>query len=183
MAASFPDMLSYPPFLDPSSQFVPEEQWTLVQKDSTGVHAMQLLSSLRALVVDKVEHNPLNRLWLPRLGSSVQLRNLCPQIVLYAVELFLCTVQVAFSSAMALRSTSVGTLLSRTTPLLPTLTMSTAYRLSGFLDHVSPPTWTTVVCTRITVSSTWRVHAGTTPSFELLVPSVWLRYTFRHHLL
>ncbi|KAJ7085804.1 copper radical oxidase [Mycena belliarum] len=39
----------------------PAEKWTLVQKGSTGVHAMQLavISSTHALVVDKVEHNPL----------------------------------------------------------------------------------------------------------------------------
>ncbi|EIN07542.1 hypothetical protein PUNSTDRAFT_154813 [Punctularia strigosozonata HHB-11173 SS5] len=35
--------------------------WELVQKGSTGVHAMQLsiISSTHALIVDKVEHNPL----------------------------------------------------------------------------------------------------------------------------
>ncbi|KAI0748553.1 copper radical oxidase [Daedaleopsis nitida] len=61
MAASFPEMPSYPPLLDLSSKFVPEEEWTLVQKGSTGVHAMQLviISETHALVVDKVEHNPL----------------------------------------------------------------------------------------------------------------------------
>jgi hypothetical protein len=35
--------------------------WTLVQKGSTGVHAMQLavISESHALIIDKVEHNPL----------------------------------------------------------------------------------------------------------------------------
>ncbi|KAG5653704.1 hypothetical protein H0H81_011284 [Sphagnurus paluster] len=36
-------------------------KWTLTQKGTTGVHAMQLaiISSTHALIVDKVEHNPL----------------------------------------------------------------------------------------------------------------------------
>ncbi|KAF5386994.1 hypothetical protein D9615_001579 [Tricholomella constricta] len=36
-------------------------KWTLVQKGTTGVHAMQLaiISSSHAIIVDKVEHNPL----------------------------------------------------------------------------------------------------------------------------
>ena len=40
----------------PSSQ-----QWTLIQKGSTGVHAMQLaiISQTHGLIVDKVEHNPI----------------------------------------------------------------------------------------------------------------------------
>ena len=61
MAISYADMPSYPPLLDLSSKFVPEEEWTLVQNGSTGVHAMQLaiISQTHALVVDKVEHNPL----------------------------------------------------------------------------------------------------------------------------
>ncbi|KAJ7087770.1 copper radical oxidase [Mycena epipterygia] len=39
----------------------PTETWTLEQKGSTGVHAMQLaiISPTHALIVDKVEHNPL----------------------------------------------------------------------------------------------------------------------------
>ncbi|KAI0822841.1 copper radical oxidase [Trametes gibbosa] len=55
------DMPSYPPLLDLSSKFPAESQWTLVQNGSTGVHAMQLavISETHALVVDKVEHNPL----------------------------------------------------------------------------------------------------------------------------
>ncbi|KAI0664680.1 copper radical oxidase [Cubamyces menziesii] len=52
---------SYPPLLDLSSKFPVDSQWTLVQNGSTGVHAMQLavISETHALVVDKVEHNPL----------------------------------------------------------------------------------------------------------------------------
>ncbi|EKM55148.1 uncharacterized protein PHACADRAFT_143144 [Phanerochaete carnosa HHB-10118-sp] len=44
--------------LDTSS---PSEQWTLMQKGNTGVHAMQLavISDSHAIIVDKVEHNPL----------------------------------------------------------------------------------------------------------------------------
>ncbi|KAJ6463832.1 copper radical oxidase [Mycena vitilis] len=43
------------------SEVKPAEKWTLEQKGSTGVHAMQLviISSTHALIVDKVEHNPL----------------------------------------------------------------------------------------------------------------------------
>lgn len=60
-ATSAQDMPSYPPLLDLSSKFPAESQWTLVQNGSTGVHAMQLaiISETHALVVDKVEHNPL----------------------------------------------------------------------------------------------------------------------------
>jgi hypothetical protein len=38
------------------------QQWNLVQKGSTGVHAMQLaiISPTHAIIVDKVEHNPLS---------------------------------------------------------------------------------------------------------------------------
>ncbi|KAI0636680.1 copper radical oxidase [Trametes polyzona] len=61
MAAAFQDMPSYPPLLDLSAKFPAESHWTLVQNGSTGVHAMQLaiVSETHALVVDKVEHNPL----------------------------------------------------------------------------------------------------------------------------
>lgn len=39
----------------------PSPQWTLTQKGTTGVHAMQLavISETHAIIVDKVEHNPL----------------------------------------------------------------------------------------------------------------------------
>ncbi|TBU65526.1 copper radical oxidase [Dichomitus squalens] len=54
-------MASYSPPLDMSPRQVPGNQWTLVQKGSTGVHAMQLaiISETHALIIDKVEHNPL----------------------------------------------------------------------------------------------------------------------------
>nr|ABD61577.1 copper radical oxidase [Phanerodontia chrysosporium] len=41
--------------------FNPSETWTLTQKGNTGVHAMQLavISESHAIIVDKVEHNPL----------------------------------------------------------------------------------------------------------------------------
>ncbi len=54
-------MPSYQTVPDASVVFVPEYQWTRVQNGSTGVHAMQLavISDTHALVVDKVEHNPL----------------------------------------------------------------------------------------------------------------------------
>ncbi|KAJ7709615.1 copper radical oxidase [Mycena rosella] len=52
--ASLPPMLRMP-------DGDPTEKWTLEQKGSTGVHAMQLaiISPTHALIVDKVEHNPL----------------------------------------------------------------------------------------------------------------------------
>lgn len=48
------------PFTDLAA-FNPSSQWTLTQKGNTGVHAMQLavISESHAIVVDKVEHNPL----------------------------------------------------------------------------------------------------------------------------
>ncbi|KAJ7157025.1 copper radical oxidase [Mycena crocata] len=51
---------SLPPLLL-MSDTGPAEKWTLEQKGSTGVHAMQLviISPTHALIVDKVEHNPL----------------------------------------------------------------------------------------------------------------------------
>ncbi|KAI9069103.1 copper radical oxidase [Trametes sanguinea] len=61
LAASSHDLASNPAALDLSSQFPSGAPWTLVQNGSTGVHAMQLaiISETHALIVDKVEHNPL----------------------------------------------------------------------------------------------------------------------------
>lgn len=44
-----------------STQSTNNIQWNLVQKGTTGVHAMQLaiISSTHAIIIDKVEHNPL----------------------------------------------------------------------------------------------------------------------------
>lgn len=49
------------PFLAAQMATLPSPGWTLVQKGTTGVHAMQLaiISPTHALIVDKVEHNPL----------------------------------------------------------------------------------------------------------------------------
>lgn len=49
------------PLLELPSRSATEDDWTLVQQGSTGVHAMQLaiISETHALIVDKVEHNPL----------------------------------------------------------------------------------------------------------------------------
>ncbi|KAJ7510137.1 copper radical oxidase [Mycena galericulata] len=51
---------SLPPLLL-LSEVNPAEKWTLEQKGSTGVNAMQLaiISPTHALIIDKVEHNPL----------------------------------------------------------------------------------------------------------------------------
>ncbi|KAJ6597181.1 copper radical oxidase [Mycena vulgaris] len=59
-APSPSDYGSLPPLLLRSDDS-PAEKWTLEQKGSTGVHAMQLaiISPTHALLVDKVEHNPL----------------------------------------------------------------------------------------------------------------------------
>lgn len=44
------------------SSSIEHPQWSLVQKGTTGVHAMQLaiVSSSHAIIIDKVEHNPLS---------------------------------------------------------------------------------------------------------------------------
>ena len=54
----------------------PEGQWTLVQNGTTGVHAMQLavISDTHALVVDKVEHNPLTISGHPAWAALYNLR-------------------------------------------------------------------------------------------------------------
>ncbi|KZT09616.1 copper radical oxidase [Laetiporus sulphureus 93-53] len=51
----------YPPLFDFAAPSIPAAQWSLVQKGNTGVSAMQLavISESHALVIDKVEHNPL----------------------------------------------------------------------------------------------------------------------------
>ena len=76
MAVSYSDMPSYPPLLDLSSKFIPEDEWTLVQNGSTGVHAMQLaiISETHALIVDKVEHNPLTVSGHPAWAALYNLR-------------------------------------------------------------------------------------------------------------
>ncbi|KAH0583554.1 hypothetical protein H2248_009180 [Termitomyces sp. 'cryptogamus'] len=50
--------------------------WKLTQKGTTGVHAMQLaiISSSHALIVDKVEHNPLTISGHPAWGALYNLR-------------------------------------------------------------------------------------------------------------
>ncbi|PCH37880.1 hypothetical protein WOLCODRAFT_96037 [Wolfiporia cocos MD-104 SS10] len=54
-------MSDYPPLFDFATASEPASEWNLVQKGNTGVSAMQLavISDSHALVVDKVEHNPL----------------------------------------------------------------------------------------------------------------------------
>ncbi|CCM00010.1 uncharacterized protein FIBRA_02035 [Fibroporia radiculosa] len=51
----------YPPLFDYASSPPTASQWTLMQEGSTGVSAMQLavVSNSHALIIDKVEHNPL----------------------------------------------------------------------------------------------------------------------------
>lgn len=66
-----------------SPEFVPRvtarlsDQWNLVQKGSTGVHAMQLaiISATHALIVDKVEHNPLTISGHPAWAALYNLEN------------------------------------------------------------------------------------------------------------
>ena len=52
-------------------------EWELVQKGSTGVHAMQLaiISSTHALIMDKVEHNPLTIDGHPAWAALYNLEN------------------------------------------------------------------------------------------------------------
>ncbi|KAJ7286106.1 copper radical oxidase [Mycena rebaudengoi] len=54
----------------------PAKQWSLVQKGSTGVHAMQLsiISPTHALLVDKVEHNPLTLNGHPTWGALYNIK-------------------------------------------------------------------------------------------------------------
>lgn len=49
------------PLLSNLAASAPPSQWSLTQKGNTGVHAMQLavISESHAIIVDKVEHNPL----------------------------------------------------------------------------------------------------------------------------
>jgi hypothetical protein len=59
---SSPILPGHPPLLNFAHIVsTPSPRWSLIQKGSTGVHAMQLviISSTHALIVDKVEHNPL----------------------------------------------------------------------------------------------------------------------------
>ncbi|KAL4246063.1 Copper radical oxidase [Abortiporus biennis] len=51
-------------------------QWTLLQKGNTGVHAMQLavISESHAIIVDKVEHNPLTISGHPAWGALYNLK-------------------------------------------------------------------------------------------------------------
>jgi len=52
-------------------------KWTLIQKGTTGVHAMQLaiISATHALIVDKVEHNPLTVDGHPAWAALYHLEN------------------------------------------------------------------------------------------------------------
>ena len=55
----------------------PSNSWTLIQKGTTGVHAMQLaiISKTHALIVDKVEHNPLTIDGHPAWAALYHLEN------------------------------------------------------------------------------------------------------------
>ncbi|KAF7338078.1 Copper radical oxidase [Mycena venus] len=65
------------PLLTLLAEGEPAEKWTLEQKGSTGVHAMQLaiISPTHALIVDKVEHNPLTTDGRPAWGALYDLRS------------------------------------------------------------------------------------------------------------
>ncbi|RDB22279.1 Aldehyde oxidase GLOX [Hypsizygus marmoreus] len=56
-----PTPLDFPVFLETQAGSTASSKWTLTQRGTTGVHAMQLsiISSTHAIIVDKVEHNPL----------------------------------------------------------------------------------------------------------------------------
>jgi len=58
---SLPTSGTRPLFLEIQKDSDSSFQWTLTQKGATGVHAMQLavISSSHAIIIDKVEHNPL----------------------------------------------------------------------------------------------------------------------------
>ncbi|KAH9945853.1 copper radical oxidase [Epithele typhae] len=63
------------PLLDLSPRAGASDDWTLVQKGSTGVHAMQfaIISESHAIVIDKVEHNPLTVSGHPAWGALYNL--------------------------------------------------------------------------------------------------------------
>jgi hypothetical protein len=65
-----------PPAKPLARESPPTSQWTLIQKGSTGVHAMQLavISDTHALIVDKVEHNPLTISGHPAWAALYDLR-------------------------------------------------------------------------------------------------------------
>ncbi|KAH8106824.1 copper radical oxidase [Cristinia sonorae] len=66
---------SSPPYQDLAASAPSSEQWTLEQTGSTGVHAMQLavISDTHAIIIDKVEHNPLTISGHPAWGALYNL--------------------------------------------------------------------------------------------------------------
>ena len=66
-----------PLFFESQMNSLPSSKWSIVQEGSTGVHAMQLaiISSSHALVVDKVEHNPLTISGHPAWAALYNLDN------------------------------------------------------------------------------------------------------------
>ena len=64
----------FSPRLEPPA---PSSTWSLVQRGTTGVHAMQIvvISSTHALIVDKVEHNPLTVNGHPAWAALYNLEN------------------------------------------------------------------------------------------------------------
>lgn len=67
---------NYPPAYQNLAQSTPGAQWTLEQKGTTGVHAMQLavISESHAIIIDKVEHNPLTIDGHPAWGALYNLK-------------------------------------------------------------------------------------------------------------
>lgn len=64
-----------PPSANLATAQAPLDQWKLEQQGSTGVHAMQLavISETHAIIIDKVEHNPLTVSGHPAWGALYNL--------------------------------------------------------------------------------------------------------------
>lgn len=66
----------YPPLLNSAPQTSLSPPWTISQEGSTGVHAMQIaiISDSHAIIIDKVEHNPLSIDGHPAWGALFNLK-------------------------------------------------------------------------------------------------------------
>ena len=77
-ASSFSPLILQPQLdlaVSKSAAAVPSPGWTLVQRGTTGVHAMQIsiISETHAIIIDKVEHNPLTIDGHPAWGALYHL--------------------------------------------------------------------------------------------------------------
>jgi hypothetical protein len=143
----------------------PTEEWILNQTGTTGVHAMQLavISPTHALIVDKVEHNPLTINGHPAWAALYNLKT-------HAV------------TALSMESNSFcagGTFLRNGTMIIgggnPVVENKTAPSDFGDVDGLQAiRSFTPVIrhrqvdatCTRIMLESGWLRLGGTPQSFD-----------------